>query len=355
MTSLEEYNRYYDIFLHYNNFINESYNNHIISILTESSEIIMESELIDKTKKFVNKIINTISNWVGQFFNYMTKLFSSNKDYLNKYKDIILKKKPIDAELNDFYEYDIKLLVSSAVPPLQLSTMKDVLKSKEDFYNSQYFNKFYKNPKITFIDNCKSVFRGQLKNNYPASSLNMTEIFNYCYSFKSADGMENTIKKDIKTFNLSSAEAYKILDDLNQSPKTTNTTTPTAESSYYTFDQYFTELNISNNSNTASVQDKNTMAGTNIKNLPDKNIHKIDPSPTDDLQSVQNAINVYFTVCNEFLSAKLSIAQAIYKDYISIITWHINQYAGGIKKNDKKSDIDQKQGTDYSKPPNITI
>lgn len=174
----------------------ESHNVEVMQILSEG--------VVDSIKEFISKILNGIKTFFAKISESLSRTFKNDQDYLTKYKDIILNKKPKIGTLNEYYDFKIKDLVSNTpIPEFHYESLKPSLASEEAF-RSKYFGKIQMKSEDSFTDACKLYFMGDPKD-IESEDLNMTDLYNFCWDF------ENTKKALDKELNkLSTAQANAI-------------------------------------------------------------------------------------------------------------------------------------------------
>lgn len=418
---LNEKFRYLD---EYNTFMcNEAINQNtmryeINSLLLESGSevIIQEATLWENIKNFLSKIMKKIGGLFGKFLEHMNKLFLDDKGYLEHYKDIILKKTPVETEFTEFYDYNINMLLHELVIPEFDESIVDDLETEEKFINSKSFSKFMKNKNNTLADNLYAAVRGSALtvSSTDTTKVNMTNFFNYCYTYES--NMKPNIQKDQKALNNASVEVTDMLNSYanevkereeqekaekekaeqaaqdkkkeeenkrqnpppeedktkqtNSGATVINTNTAsvnTASAIISSFDQYFSELSIgkskAGSTGSASIGSTDKMPGKNISNISKNNLDDIKKGTeevgttikdnkeitSDEIKSLQSATSVYFSVCGSVIAAKLTLAQEIYKSYMSIIRWHVQQFAGTKAETDKTQQAASTSASDVNK------
>jgi len=118
---------------------------------------VLNESVTDKIKEAFKKIMEAIGRMWGKFLEAMTNLVNSNRSYLEKYKDIILKKKLRSDVTYTMYDYDTGLrnMLTSAVPIFNYDLPLD---NPEEFEKAK-FNQIPKSD-AAFADRCKLYFRG---------------------------------------------------------------------------------------------------------------------------------------------------------------------------------------------------
>lgn len=329
---------------------------------------LLEESVVDKLKEGIMRLLESLSKIWAKFQESMATLIKKDKDYLEKYKEIILKKKPINADYNMYdYQRGVSNLLNSPVPVFNYNTMKDDLKDKETFIN-KYLSKYKAgNDKTNFVDGVKAYLRGSVEQKkINSSQLNMTDIYNYCYTYKK---MEDLIHKDLQYIEKAGKDAINMVEKMGRENKIAQESTNIFENNkYYSFlyEAYITEeenpgdkKKESNPSNPAASRTVNDGSASNGSG-PDKQYKGTTGDKKDDnnkmkeedvdgsVKVVTDRIRVYLNVCSEFIGAKQSIAEEIYKAYMSIIKAHVRDHVGN--KNAENKGVDS--STDYSKTNN---
>ena len=333
--------------------------------ITENMTIVTES-VAEKFKETIKKILNAIANVWEKFKEAMNTLIKKDEDYLKKYKDIILNKKPINADYTMYnYQKGVSNILNSSLPPFNYNNMKDSLESKDDFIN-KYLRKYtYGDGKTNFIDGVKNYFRGssQLKK-INSAQLNMTDLYNYCITYKK---IEDLIHKDLTNIQNAANDAINMVEKMGIENKIAQESANIfGEVRYYSFlqEQYITEEenksnnnsnnNNSNNSNSNNSSNDNK-SGDKVSNTVSRSVNNNKPNEhykssnnskdnednkmkeedvDGSVKVVTDRIKVYLSVCSEFIAAKESIAEEIYKAYISILKAHVRDHVG--KKGENK-------------------
>lgn len=338
-------------------------------------DIIHES-FVDKIKAGITKFLQAIANMWHKFLESMNTLLKTDRAYLEKYKDIILKKKPIDADYN-IYQYDqgLPVLLKTAIPVINMSTMDQELESDEAFLKKHF---------IHLIDGAKEPYKiGELArarfrgNNgqeitLNSSKLKMTDMYNYCYTYKK---LQDLIEKDINNIKKVSTDILVKIDNLARQGEIKKESFNLYGNREYlstVYESYVTEAtpgsrvenkdkepekNNSNNTNNNGSNTNNNQQGNPVQNQPHQAYNKTEKGDSNQelntdktAKELSDKANRYLKICGDILGAKQSIAEEIYKAYMSIIKAHVRDYVG--KKNDKKDDRVKDTATDYSNDNN---
>lgn len=345
---------------------------------------IYEAKLADGAKAKWTKFIEFIKNMFAKFAEKITHLLVDQKTYLEKYKDIILKKEP--KEGNEFsipgdYKEAINRCINVTVPVFNYAQYKDELKEDSD---SRLVTKIMQNHggfqydegsslaelfKEYFLAHDKGIQSGAFNSGY----LNFTDMYNFCYN-------TNKIKEiTTKDENYLNQSTNAIINAVNEEiKKNAANTNPQQEAVQYNSYIMFTEAEEDNSNSDSGNSGQNTGSGTqqnddskdSLKSNigPSKNSNAIsqmdsykDRSGYDDekKQNVQDAagneteesmnkmLDKWLRVCRAIISAKLTAVQQISNDYMKIIRLHVQSYVGNDKNDaDNKS---KQAATDYAK------
>lgn len=370
----------------------------------ENIELIQES-FSESVKKVIHKLLTFIGKLWGKFIEAMNTLIKNDKAYLERYKDIILKKKPADdIIIYDYYNGGIQLLLNNSCPQLTDQDInaeegKSVLDDKNTFITQRFrdFTKFGKGPFDSITDLATAAFRGGGDEvSKVAANVNMTDMYNYCINYGS---LKDKIQRDIDAFQ----EAQKKFDSKLASMNNNNELKQQQQESalsifedrkYYSaiFEQYITEkvevgepsLNVeapinnnnaidqaakegkkeqeqqdkanaakqqqqnqnNNNNNNATVNNGNTAANyqQNTKDNADANVEQ----NKNTYNTLQERAKVYFEIGGQYFAAKLTVAQEAEKKFMEVIKNHVRHYVG---TNDKDDDQAAKGNTNLNLPP----
>lgn len=328
---------------------------------------IQEAKISDKIKAKWQNFVAFIKNMVAKFLESMSNLLLDEKDYLEKYKDIILKKKPKDDMEYSYtgnYEKGIGRIINTSIPVFNYATFKNELEAEGDgpLINKIMPGEFSYVDGDTLDEQLKSFFLaledGQKTGKF--SELNMTDIYNFCYNFNKVKGI---VDKDISRLEASTkaieSEINKQLSATNANTQPTTNAQTTTTTTVQNNSAIFTEaeenkdnkesgktgLNISTDPTSKmqnkeiSDEDKKTAADQGANAAKDSN------AETD---QITKAADKWISVCRPVIAAKLTACQQIAKDYMEIIRAHVRSY-GGTDKKDKSGNTAPKKGTGYSK------
>ena len=94
--------------------------------MTEGASMVMLESVGDKVKSKWNKLVEFVKTMVSKFMESITNILLNEKDYLEKYKDIILKKPP-KSDMKYSYTGDYKIgidrLINTELPLFNYAEM----------------------------------------------------------------------------------------------------------------------------------------------------------------------------------------------------------------------------------------
>lgn len=326
-------------------------------------------------KQFLTNIIQKISAVVGKFAEKAMNFVASDKGYLEHYKDIILQHPLAATDISDYYDYNFIELTQIEIPELNYTAMKDQLKDEETFIKAR-FSKYIKNKEASLKDNIMATIQGDPisipdTSKEDGKKINRTDLYNYVLNYGKLNGsIKNDQKKfeqaqktaqaecdriekemqsheDIKSAldketqkssdsdNMSQAVHSNVNQNPTEQPKAGNNGAAQVNASAIIdpMADYFTEMEINKGSNASTgTPDANNPAAAN-KNAQNSDTSAMSQNYTaaaaedqKNAMEVADAIKTYFTVGAEVLSAKLTVANAAYKQSMDIIRWHVQNY-----------------------------
>lgn len=354
---------------------------------TQTMRIVNEG-FIDKAKALLLKIANKIGTIWKKFLESMDRTFKNTNGYLMKYKDIILRKKFDESATLTMYDYEtgMEKMKRAKVEKFNYETMKDKLESEEKFQASLSWVNFSSTvDKNKFEDKLKSLFRGgEKEKTFKGSDLNMSNIFDYCINYKN---LKKELQSDIDIISESTKEALALIETIEEELEEKESKEEKNESGIYTdtFYSFINELDITSDTkdgdSVSSVDkklpsgeirsdDAKSFAGSN-KNISDeeddaakkreesnkkhietdmtkedKDENGKDKERAQKIKEIQDRIQVYDTVCGKVLAVKQTICEEIFREYMSIIKYHVKYNLG--KEKDSESNKTQDSYKDYS-------
>lgn len=196
----------------------------------------------DKIRRIWDKFIAFLNRVWAKFVDYTNRLIQSDSDYLEKYRDIILNKKPEDLEIEmRDYPTGIHRMASTIIPAFN-TVKKDIPIDDTDIsFKSKLIPK-YEDANQDFTGFCTAYFQGGEDNKKTnLKNLNLTDLYNYCHDFKK---IESAIQKDKDTISKTYNDLQSLIQKATSEEKKdgngqqatstnsgTNSGTPTSSSS----------------------------------------------------------------------------------------------------------------------------
>lgn len=316
---------------------------------------------VDSIKNSIKKFLQAIANMWHKFLESMNTLLKTDRAYLEKYKDIILKKKPINADYN-MYQYDqgLPLLLKTEIPVINMNNMDQDLVDDETFLK-KYFGSLVQGAKEPYKigEIARAKFRGGNGQEVTinSSKLNMTDMYNYCYTYKK---LEDMIQKDINNIQKVSGDIIIKIDNMARQGEIKKESVDLYGNRQYlssVYESYIHEATPGSRvetkeDNTNNSQDNNQQSNV-TQNQPHQAYNKTEKGDSNQeintdksAKELSAKANRYLKLCGEVLGAKQSIAEEIYKAYMSIIKAHVRDFVG--KKDDKKDSRVQDNPTNYN-------
>lgn len=200
----------------------------------------------DKAGSAWDKVMDFLRRMWGKFVENMTNLFNSNGYYLEKYKDIILKKPIKFTEKITMPNYfnGIKNIVAVKIPLLNVQSLERIPLNAEDktgmdnlrteFMNAWKNGKPADNPngkefKAWAVDYFKGLGTGEV--DFTASQINMTDMYNFCHDSKN---ITSTLEKDKSAIERANKEfADEVKNVMSKADKDGYNTNDTGEANDY--------------------------------------------------------------------------------------------------------------------------
>lgn len=311
------------------------------------TRILIEAKVSDQIKSKLEKFKEFIKSLIGKFMENISNIFLKNKTYLEKYKDIILNKKPKDISFsyNGNYEEAIKRL-GKKLPVFNYDAHAKACQSDSDaeLIKALGFTDFTYNEgeSESLAAQFKSYFlatdKGRTEGKFSDGKLNFTNMYEFC---KNSSKMENIVKDDQRTLENST---NAILNAINTKFATPN------ESFSYISEADDNNDNDDNNpaSTNLKVVNTNPVSTMNSYNKNDGNVSDEDKEKNanaaqdanETTKTITDITNTFLRVCRIIIAAKLTAVQQITNDYMTIIRAHVRSYVGNDKneKDNKPAD-----------------
>ena len=368
--------------------------------ITLSEGNILEADAINEALKMdvkgkFEKFIAFIKSVYEKFLMKMNKLLTNNKDFLEKYKDIILKTKIDEYDINNMPNYaaGIKNITENKLPNIDIK--KNIDKTEDDI-KVLVLPAYKGHEGDDFTDFCKRYF---LCNNEPnketvkSSELNMAVLYEFCTNAQTAlKQLENdqkeyeTIAKGIaagvqraasetKPANESALTEYYLIEAFRKKAKQQNTTNQqsntkpegkivntTKNTETNTTNNATAKPNLDINSATKNAEDnkdqkdqldRNKDLTNNVKqdeNDKGKDAEKQkEENKNSDAKKIEESSTWFLKALQTLCTAKITAFQKIYSEYMTILRYHVSHATGSMGKTGDFSDEDQKEILDELK------
>ena len=330
-------------------------------IMTESTTLktkerkltaLYEAKISDKIKSTWNKFIDFINSLFAKFGESITNIVSSYKDYLVKYKDIILSKRfkiKLTKALPGDYNTGVNRCNDVKIPVFQYNDQNmKVLLSDDDEQIVRLIIKdssFEYDQARNLNDILKDYFLGIDKGIIDdLDNLKREDMYNFCLN---ADKIQTTQKQDMSALKSTTSVIERAI---------TNEVNKVNTEAYVMEEDQNTGSNNNNNNNVAKPGSVNTSPinsslDDDYKNKHDENDYKQDGEQAakdgNNADNVTKAFDNWRKVCQSVITAKMTAQQAIAKDYMGIIRAHVRSYVG---RADNQEDNEQAgKPTNYAK------
>ena len=330
-------------------------------IMTESTTLktkerkltaLYEAKISDKIKSTWNKFIDFINSLFAKFGESITNIVSSYKDYLVKYKDIILSKRfkiKLTKALPGDYNTGVNRCNDVKIPVFQYNDQNmKVLLSDDDEQIVRLIIKdssFEYDQARNLNDILKDYFLGIDKGIIDdLDKLKREDMYNFCLN---ADKIQTTQKQDMSALKSTTSVIERAI---------TNEVNKVNTEAYVMEEDQNTGSNNNNNNNVAKPGSVNTSPinsslDDDYKNKHDENDYKQDGEQAakdgNNADNVTKAFDNWRKVCQSVITAKMTAQQAIAKDYMGIIRAHVRSYVG---RADNQEDNEQAgKPTNYAK------
>lgn len=358
-------------------------------IMTESTTLkikerklsmLYESKMGDNIKSKWNKFIDFINNLFAKFGESISNIVLSYKNYLVKYREIILNKQfkiKLTQALPGDYNVGVNRCNKVVIPVFQYNdqNMKTLLSEDDE----QIIKMIIKDSELQYDqarnlnDILKDYFLGIDKGIIDdLDKLNRSDMYNFCLN---ADKIQSIQKKDMNALksttsvieraitnevNKVNKEAYIVEDILNKNSSSQSKSNPTATASGKSTDQNDSnkdkEAGKDNVAKAGSVNTSpiNSSLDDNYKGTAKEDDYKQDGEQAandgQNADDVAKAFDAWRKVCQSVISAKMTAQQAILKDYMGIIRAHVRSYVG--KQDNPEDNQSAGKPTNYAKNNN---
>lgn len=323
-------------------------------ILTEGVDVVNRLTALNegvggKIKEVYDRFIAFIKKIFAKFTENMTKIFDTNKGWLEKYQKIILNKAfTLDVECK---AYQLDRIIKYQIPVFNYSQLNDKLVSKGAFMNHIFGTAFPADSNTDDLNGwLKAHYCNDSDNEVKLNNPNMRELYDYCHDFK--DVTMPKLKQYQSNTEKSANNARSLINTaISNTAKAAEANPQQGTAEQNLFDTggkaYSRLLEVSINDpdkNKAKPEDKApSSVGDNSKkfstNAPDgKNTTGGETADTaaaavnNDSALTETKVNeiigVYTSVATAIAGSALTIAEAAYKDYMKILRAHVKKYVG---------------------------
>lgn len=322
----------YDYSLEYNLFLAEQeYYNGIQKILDEmmlSDEITYDyvnEAFSDTVATYIDKVTRGIQKAWNKFKTSVN--FDKDKKYLVKIRSSIAQYNGSDWYIKNYPDYDPKIVPTIRIIPLDYVGMKDSLEKKEEFLQNYYRNlKFDTNKPINVK---KIVTDTVIKNTIPRMDVTkefLVDKFNFCA--KDYSKYMDSVEEDIKAMNT-------IISGI------INLSATISANESVNFKTVYESMIFEAPTNPLNKQKKESMSFANSDGT------KLKTAKNNEQNMFMKRISLYMSVMTDIISAKMTILQKMYKDYMKILTTAYKQSGkatvslnGENGKNKAKTQVD---------------
>lgn len=358
-------------------------------IMTESTTLkikerklsmLYESKMGDSIKSKWNKFIDFINNLFAKFGESISNIVLSYKNYLVKYREIILNKQfkiKLTQALPGDYNVGVDRCNKVVIPVFQYNdqNMKTLLSEDDEqivkmiIKDSELQYDQARNLNDILKDYFLGIDKGIIDN---LNKLNRSDMYNFCLN---ADKIQSIQKKDMNALksttsvieraitnevNKVNKEAYIVEGILNKNsssqPKSNPTATASGQSTNQNSNNQDKEAGKDNVAKAGSVNTSpiNSSLDDNYKGKANEDDYKQDGEQAandgQNADDVAKAFDAWRKVCQSVISAKMTAQQAILKDYMGIIRAHVRSYVG--KQDNPEDNQSAGKPTNYAKNNN---
>lgn len=324
---------------------------------------INEAKISDKIKNRFNKIVAFVKNLLAKFMESVSNLLLDEKGYLEKYKDIILKKQP--KEENEYsytgdYTEAKQRCINFQLPVFNYNQFATKLEQEDNdkaTYECVYEimkgkNGFKFSNGDSVGDQFKEYFlaidKGEKSGKFNDGHLNFTDMYNFCKNIKEIENIKKKDENYIETTTKSiMAEIEKRIN--NNTTSTNNQQQQTNQNSSYIDilgGKYITEAddNQSQGGTDNNKDTKPTTASTvritsavSKVNQDSKDRQALDQdqinqnangSENDKKDVVTKASDRFLSIVRTIIAARCTALETIAKNYMAIIRAHVRSYVG---------------------------
>lgn len=325
-------------------------------LMTKTKKIaaLHEAGIGEKIKNGFNKFIEFMKNLFGKLSANLTKILADEQTYLEKYKDIILKRPgspDIKVSYNGNYEKGIKRITQVAVPPFDWQRLNESLSKKEDdiAYSSFFKINFVQGLESSFNYDATEKISDQFKNYFIGSEdgqqektmadMSLADMYAFCHDYKSLDkvfkkdqsNLESSINKITNAINSQkiTSESYTEYYLSEADDNTNNEENKKAGDSGLQMTDTSSTNKVSSAAGTLDKEHDAEQQQQNAEKQVAAGMKDQDGKELTDAQSaIQLVVNRYQTIVQGIITAKMTACEQICKDYMKIINMHVKSHIG---------------------------
>lgn len=172
----------------------------------------IQEGFFETIKNGITKIWNSIVKMINKFISRIGQLFGFHKGFLNKYRDAILRKRPIEGVTLEMYDYkldkfhNITFEVTAARDIIEKATDEDTVMK---MISPKVFGTNTKRDNETLKEYIHRYVCGEKMISVSSERLNMTTMYNFCISI---DDLKKSIKENAAKLQDIEAEVEEALE-----------------------------------------------------------------------------------------------------------------------------------------------
>lgn len=414
-----EMDRLYEAYSYANILIDEAYNqNDIVNYIGECIALeagdlspirYINESAIDVIKDVIKKIIEAIKSMFSKFSTKLSGLFTTDKTFLIKYKDVIIKKPFKDKDLT-MYNYNIGRLDDYKVPRFDNAKYEKLIQCSESEFDEMFIELHsselpgIKKDGGEIKEKIIEAVRGDdtVDTNLASLDSKRKEMYEFCIHFDNTINMiekdQSTISNNQTLLNAALSKISREFDDkamdiknnaITKQNEENNKETAELSSAVYSsvYNKYIVEDSsfklghtnkdsssssagnktstkgsaVSSGSETIDVNKAATAAGSTVASLRNSVNHSDDKNVDTNVSNAKNKLEEYregsaryFRAGGNIIAAKQTLCEAIYKDYMKILRAHVQDYGGNPNEDSNNGGSqDINKGIDSSKVFNL--
>ncbi len=328
---------------------------------SEAYSLIHEN-LADSIKNGIRKIWNMIVTMWNKFSQTMEELFKNDVKYLEKYKDIILKKEVKIESIQCWSYFDnnhgISKAISTAYTIQSDNTNAPKTKEEVDAFYLDKANKFLTNigsrDKVEKLGDFREAILKQLRGpetTYDSNQIhqNMKNMYDFCHDYKS--NYKKSSKDLLDAVDKKSQELEREIDKAASSIKESTLLEVEINTGGGNPDKSNPSASGGNKYSQTAKDDKEALQNDAKQNKENIDAVKNDENKEADQKKDELAVKrelatSFLNYASSIIGAKLTFGEEAYKDYMKIIRAHVRMYANNEKANDVANSTTAPENTD---------